>query len=361
MNDLERLAERLPTTAKQIAAGLDRLHPGVQLFVSLRGEPIAEAAIGQAEAGVSLTVDHLMPWLSAGKPLTAFAMLQQVDAGRVELDTPVVAAIPEFAAQGKSAITLRHLLTHTAGLQPIPTGWPREPWPAIIERICSAKLRHGATPGATPAYDPVRTWFLLGEWLRRLTGLEVSEALEACVCGPLELASATWINPRQPVAPERLARLHRCDESGCLPEPEQRMAGIPPSPGSSFRAPARELGRFYEMLLRRGQWRGRQLLSPTMVQAMTTRQRIDQFDFTSAKRCPMALAGIARRRPLDTEVRNAPLPSRTRSTSWWWRWPRTDDLGRWRTSSGTGRSVRRSMSISDSLDGLRARPVSASG
>ena len=160
--------EKLPRTLRQIRDGLDRLHPGVQIYVSQGRRTIVDAAVGLAATGVPLTSDHTLAWLSAGKPLTAFAILQQVEAGRLDLDAPVVRNLPEFALHGKDTITLRHLLTHTAGIQPVPTGWPRASWHAIIARVCAAKLRHGAIPGTVAAYDPQRSWFVLGELLQRL-------------------------------------------------------------------------------------------------------------------------------------------------------------------------------------------------
>ncbi len=62
-----------------------------------------------------MTRDTLMLWLSAGKPVTAAAVMQLVERGRVQLDDPVARYVPEFAVNGKETFTLWNLLTHTRG------------------------------------------------------------------------------------------------------------------------------------------------------------------------------------------------------------------------------------------------------
>ena len=80
-----------------------------------------------------------MLWLSSTKPTTAVALAQLWEQGLLDLDDPVARHIPEFAAQGKEGITLRHLLTHTAGLRMLDVGWPGDPWDEIIARICAMR------------------------------------------------------------------------------------------------------------------------------------------------------------------------------------------------------------------------------
>ncbi|HAW26618.1 MAG TPA: serine hydrolase, partial [Planctomycetaceae bacterium] len=66
---------RLPATCQLILEGIENeLHTGVQLYISQRGEIIADGGIGEARPGVPMTADTLNLWLSAGKPLTAMAI-----------------------------------------------------------------------------------------------------------------------------------------------------------------------------------------------------------------------------------------------------------------------------------------------
>ncbi|MFV0443582.1 MAG: serine hydrolase domain-containing protein [Planctomycetaceae bacterium] len=280
MTGTPNLQDRLPLTAQLLDRGCGRLHPGAQLYISHNGVCVVEAALGEAVAGEPLSVDHRMPWMSAGKPLTAASILQFIDQQHLTLDTRISEPIPEFACNGKADITLRHLLTHTAGLQPVPTGWPRQTWEQILERIIASKLRHSAIPGQFPAYDPQRTWFVLGEWLQRLTKLPFEHALRSRLFDPLSMPLSGFLSQLPTATNPPTALLHRCDEQTCRPEPDANRTDACAGPGSSYRAPARELGRFYEMLLNHGEYGGKRILSPELVQSMTTRQRIDQFDLT---------------------------------------------------------------------------------
>src|SRR5262249_3820760 len=115
--------QRLPATRGALEEGMDEgLHLGAQLHVALRGETVADAALGENRPGEPLTPDHLMLWLSSTKPGAAVAIAQLWERGLLELDDPVARHLPEFAAEGKEGITLRPLLTHTAGIRMLDTG-----------------------------------------------------------------------------------------------------------------------------------------------------------------------------------------------------------------------------------------------
>src|SRR5260370_40335137 len=117
---------RLPRTRQAILDGIHAgLHLGAQLYVSRHGAVIADAAAGESRPGQPLRRDDLMLWLSSTKPVGAVAIAQLWERGRLELDDPVARHIPEFAAHGKAAITLRHLLTHTPGIRLLNVGSPQ--------------------------------------------------------------------------------------------------------------------------------------------------------------------------------------------------------------------------------------------
>ena len=278
MPDLKPLRETLPRVSRLIDQGLDRLHPGAQLYVSRRGRPVVNDAHGNADEGRILTRDHRMAWLSAGKPITAAAILQLVEAGRLRLDGRLSDHLPAFGVNGKETVTVRHLLTHTAGLQPQPTRWPRLDWNAVIERICSGKLRHGATPGETAAYDPQRTWFLLGQLLQTIGGEDFETVVQVRICRPLGNLRSRWTSPGD--APENHSPLHVCDGETCEVVGQIAPVNAAPSPGSSYVAPAQEVGRFYEMLLAGGTLDGATILSRDSVAQMVSRQRRKMFDRT---------------------------------------------------------------------------------
>lgn len=273
----------LPRTRRLIEAGREQgLHPGVQLYVSIAGEVVADAACGWAAADVPLQVDSLLPWLSSGKPFTAAAVLQWIERGEIGLDDPVGRFIPEFAAQGKGEVTIGQLLTHTAGLLPIETGWPGSSWGEIVQRICRSRLRTGWRPGRQAAYDPARSWFILGEILQRLDGRPFVEIIRSDVCEPLGASDAWVALSREQVRElgDRLGRMHHCEQGECRPAALPVEEELPPSPGGSFIGPARQLGRLYECLLAGGELRGRRLLAPETVEQMCSRQRVGLFDLT---------------------------------------------------------------------------------
>ena len=190
---LDAAQSRFPKTLAVIQSGIMRgLHLGVQLFVSREMQPVVDFAIGENQPGEALTSDHILPWLSAGKPITALAVLQLVEEGLLDLDQPVEELIPAFGQQGKASVTPRHLLTHTAGIEAVALGWPGTSWDEIISRICAAPLKAGAVAGDSHAYDPQRSWFILGEIIQRLRGRSIAEVLRTDVFEPLEMRD-TWL------------------------------------------------------------------------------------------------------------------------------------------------------------------------
>src|SRR2546423_11917494 len=88
---------------------------GGQIYVSLKGEIILDEAFGESVAARNMWVEDLTLWLSSTKPITAVALAQQAEQGRLTWEDPVARFIPEFAQSGKETITICHLLTHTGG------------------------------------------------------------------------------------------------------------------------------------------------------------------------------------------------------------------------------------------------------
>src|SRR5581483_10385650 len=103
-------------------------------------------AIGEARPGVPMTSDTLMLWLSATKPVTAVCVAQLWERGGLGLDDRVMQHIPEFGVGGKDAITIRHLLTHTAGIRAAASNSSRSPWDETIAKICASKIEPGWVP-----------------------------------------------------------------------------------------------------------------------------------------------------------------------------------------------------------------------
>jgi CubicO group peptidase (beta-lactamase class C family) len=120
--------------------------------------------------------------------MAALCVLILVDRGQVDLDAPVAAYWPEFAAHGKSDVTVRTLLSHRAGLPAIRR-------PLADDVIYEWKLMTGAladeepwwTPGSTHGYHVNTFGFLAGEIVRRVSGQSFGAFFQREVARPLDV------------------------------------------------------------------------------------------------------------------------------------------------------------------------------
>ncbi|MCH9653725.1 MAG: beta-lactamase family protein [Planctomycetes bacterium] len=274
------LEERLPLTSQRIGEGIEsQLHTGMQIYVSLQGEVIADAGIGEARPGVPMTETTLNLWLSAGKPLTAMAIARLWEQGKLSIDDPVTRFIPEFGTLGKEPITLLHLLNHTAGFRPVETGWPDIEWEEIIQRICNSPLEANWQIGKTAGYHVTSSWFILGEILQRILNQPYSELIRELILEPLGMTES-WIGmPREVYEQqqENMAYVYQREKGEMLlTDWHAETRCLKPSPGGNARGPIRELGWFYECLLHQGM----PLFEPQTVETMTSPHREGKFDLT---------------------------------------------------------------------------------
>ena len=267
--------DSLPRTVELLEQGLGRLHLGAQVYVSRSGEPLANFAIGENRPSEPLTEDMAMLWLSAGKPITAAAILLAWQRGQLSLDDAVVKFLPEFAANGKDAVTIRHLLTHTAPLRAIETGWPNADWDGVIQRLCDAEPEPNWTTGQRAGYHPQSSWFILGEILQRVFGKPFTTCLVENIFAPLGMKNV--FTTADISIDDQLGLIYERSKGG-LSELPWHLDGYrkTPSPGSSLRGSAATLGRFYESLLTPPvDW-----LTPQTIAAMTAIHRRGMFDET---------------------------------------------------------------------------------
>jgi CubicO group peptidase (beta-lactamase class C family) len=272
----------LPRTIAAIERGMhEGLHIGAQLYVSRHGQVVADVAAGEARRGVPMRTDTLMLWLSAGKPITAVAIAQQWERGKLELDDRVAQLIPEFAAGGKEAITIRHILTHTGGFRAALGHWEDQPWDAVIAAVCAARLEPRWIPGTTAGYHGLTSWYILGEVVRRLDGRAFDRYVREEVLLPCGM-SDSWLGvpvEQQETYGDRFGLMHDTSHGEAvanfkMDEPRLAAQCRPPS---GARGPIRELGKFYEtLLLQRGGPIGR----PQTIEAITAHHRVGVHDKT---------------------------------------------------------------------------------
>lgn len=130
--------------------------------------------------------DTLVGIYSVGKALAALCTLQLIDQNRLQLDSPVADVWPEFAQADKAQITLRQVLSHQAGLPAIRKRLPEDAmlnWAIMSEAL--AQQHPWFTPGSKAVYHTNTYGYLIGEPVRRITGLSVGEYFQRHIAGPL--------------------------------------------------------------------------------------------------------------------------------------------------------------------------------
>ncbi|HSG70112.1 MAG TPA: serine hydrolase domain-containing protein, partial [Planctomycetaceae bacterium] len=268
----------------------------VQIYVSLNGDVVADTGVGESQPGVSMTSETINLWLSAGKPLTAFAIARLKAQGRLDYDDPLGTHLPEWNSAGQPAVTLRQLLTHQAGFSNCELRWPELGWNRILQQIVELPIPKGNASSRRAGYVVAATWFLLGEVVVRCTNFPFEKAIKTLILEPLRLTST--FNGISPEGFERVSdRLGRMYEMPRNTKPIDLQWHLPnrvcaASPGGNTHGPIRELGRFYEMLLAAGCIDGRQILSAEEVHHLTARHRIGLFDDTFQHRIDWGLGFI---------------------------------------------------------------------
>lgn len=267
-------------TRAALASGIEHgLHPGAQLYVSQRGEILIDEAFGEARPGVPMQRDSIMLWFSAGKPLTAVAIGQLIESGAMVWQTRVAEVIPEFAQNGKGAVTVWHLLTHTAGLRNADGGSAADA-EAKLAWICGLPLEEDWVPGQRAGYHVKGSWQLLGEIVRRLSGKPVEQFLREATFPRLGMRATALAFAGREIADLGTRLAFVFDTSGGALEPKEGWNNLDGftrcRPGGSARGPVCELGRFYEAMLDGGE----SVLRPETAKLMTSRQRVGMFDET---------------------------------------------------------------------------------
>ncbi|MER6560705.1 serine hydrolase domain-containing protein [Streptomyces sp. NPDC001027] len=170
-----------------LAALLDDGDAGGSVAVFVDGEPVVDVWGGLADVarGVPWQRDTLVNVYSVTKTMTALCALVLADRGALDLDAPVARYWPEFAAAGKEAVLVRHLLSHTAGLPdwfgPVAEIYD---WPAATARLAAQAPQW--EPGSAAGYHSLTQGFLVGEVIRRITGRMPGEFFADEIAGPLD-------------------------------------------------------------------------------------------------------------------------------------------------------------------------------
>ncbi|NUP01544.1 MAG: beta-lactamase family protein [Nonomuraea sp.] len=180
---------------------------GAAVAVYLDGELVVDLWGGVADGHDDRAWESDTPVFaySCTKAVAATVLLQLAERGLVELSAPVAEVWPEFAAEGKGAITVEQVLTHSCGLPVIESPVPVEEFEDLA--AIAARLAGQAPvwePGTAHGYHALTYGFLVGEIVRRVTGKSVGELAGAEISGPLGLD--LWVGAPDDVI-ARAARL----------------------------------------------------------------------------------------------------------------------------------------------------------
>ena len=288
---------------------------GVVVLVARHGRIAYRRAFGFAdrEAGRRMTMDALFRIASQTKAVTSVAAMMLVEEGKLTLNDPVSRYIPTFASTSVMVendsgsvvvpatrpITIRDLLTHTAGIsygtdrlvagQYRDSGLgPAAGWGWYTadkdEPICTTMERLGTLPFVA---QPGSRWVygysldVLGCVIERVSGTPLDQFFRARIFQQLGMRD-TWFYPPASEA-SRLATVYAAGDSGLrrappgprgqgdyLAGPRKSFAG-----GAGLVSTATDYARFLQMLLNGGTLDGTRVLSPATVRLMTTNQVAD--------------------------------------------------------------------------------------
>jgi CubicO group peptidase (beta-lactamase class C family) len=189
MADIQGTYDDLFVAVPTALAGLlDGGDVGGSVAVFVDGEPVVDIWGGYTDDSrtTAWSRDTIVNVWSTTKTMTALCALMLADAGEIDFGAPVSAYWPEFAAGGKDAVEVRHLMSHTAGL----AGWTE---PVTVEDLYDwdkvtallAAQEPWWQPGTASGYHALTQGFLVGEVVRRVTGQSLGQFFAKEVAGPL--------------------------------------------------------------------------------------------------------------------------------------------------------------------------------
>jgi CubicO group peptidase (beta-lactamase class C family) len=287
---------------------------GAVALVLQDGKPVYERAVGWAdkESGQRMTTDTIFRIASQTKAITSVAILSLMEEGRIGLNDPAGRYIPGFAktmvaeqtgsepaaiVPAKRPITIRDLLTHTAGISygtnpsvasayeqkglgpAAGFGWytadKSEPVCETMERL--ATLPFVAQPGEAWIYG--YNTDVLGCIVERVASVPLDEFIRMRITGPLGMKDTQFF--LAPAQRNRLAAVYAVGLDGTItraPDGPRGQGNYVDGPRRSFAggagllSTARDYARFLEMIRNGGVLDGVRILSPRTVELMTTNQ-----------------------------------------------------------------------------------------
>src|SRR5664279_486741 len=180
-----RFAELRTAFQQQLDSGEEL---GASIAVVDHGTPVVELWGGfrEVERTSAWQSDTITNVWSITKTMTTLAALMLADRGLLDLDAPVATYWPEFAQNGKAEITVKQVMSHTAGL----SGWEM---PFTLDQLydyeeATAHLAAQAPwwePGTASGYSLLNYGHIVGEIVRRISGKTLRAFIAEEIAGPL--------------------------------------------------------------------------------------------------------------------------------------------------------------------------------
>jgi CubicO group peptidase (beta-lactamase class C family) len=282
------------------------LHPALALCVRRRGHVVIERAVGHLRGNaptdppdvprVPIRYDSLFNIYSAAKCVTAMLVHLCDEKGMLHLDDPVAEYIPEFAQHGKANVTVRHILTHRAGIPAVPGQRidinRLNDATYLVELVCRAKPLSVA--GRRLSYHALTGGFVLAEVVRRVAGRDLRGFFADEVRRPLGFASFDYGVARgdvdkvaenaftgAPPLPPYTWMLERSlgvdiHEAARMSNDPRFLTALVPS--ANLVGTAEEGARFFELLLRGGTLDGKRIFDRRTVRRAVAEQSYLEID-----------------------------------------------------------------------------------
>ena len=261
--------------------------PGAVTLVIKKDHVVSFEAVGyrDLENKTPMTVDTIFDIRSMTKPVTAIGIMILMEEGKLALNDPVEMYLPEFKnsafkdERGTRPITIRQLLTHTAGLPlyklPISDEMPVKRNQTLAEYVSFlAKQTPEYEPGTRHRYSS-GGFAILGRIIEIVSGMVFDQFIAQRVFVPLGMKDSSFFYPF--AKQSRVASIYR-KQNGQLSKWEELMdysrKAVYPGPEFGMYSTAADLAALSQMMLNGGVYKGRRILSRLSVQLMTRNQTL---------------------------------------------------------------------------------------
>jgi serine-type D-Ala-D-Ala carboxypeptidase len=254
----------------QIAAGEI---PGAFVAAMRHGKVFLEEHFGTYCNRTERTAPYdgaaIHPFHSISKMISATAVVMAWQDGLIDIDVPVAKYVPEFAQNGKQDITIRQLLTHSAGIPKTPTGiaaGTEEKWKAAVAAACAQPVEW--PPGSKTEYHAITGMLIAAEAVRRMSGGKTWNTIcRERIFEPLGLNSFTFEEPPLDLSLACIPRLANPPAQW-----QTQLNHFQGEPAAGLKGSFTDVLKFLAFQSHRGVWKGKALLQEKYWTEMHTPQ-----------------------------------------------------------------------------------------